>query len=233
MGDVLVERGVPREKIALAYNWVAPETMSDQPERHAARRSYGISDDEFVVTYAGTVGAAQGLRTLVLACAELRMDRHIRVMVAGDGIELSGLRQLARELSCSSISFLGRVSFAEMPAVYAASDIQLISLVDDPIFAVTMPSKMQSALAIGQPILVMAPGDAADVARRSGAGWSVRAGDFEGLAMAMREAARCAPSTLAEMGAAGRCYYEEHMSERVGSSRLDRALRDACKISRG
>lgn len=227
MRNVLVDRGVAPEKVSIVYNWATSQTTIDSSRRTDMRRRLGFSGREFVVTYAGTIGSAQGLSALIEACSILKSEPNIRILVAGTGIELSTLQRQASDSNCGNVIFLGRLEFGQMPALYAASDVQLVSLVAHPLFAVTMPSKVQTALAVGQPLIVMAPGDAADVIRQSGAGWVVPAGDAWRLAGAIREAANAGLGVLEDMGRAGNEYYEQYMSESVGSASLDRVLRAA------
>jgi hypothetical protein len=96
-----------------------------------------------------------------------------------------------------------------------------------------MPSKVQSILASAQPLIVVAPGDAADVAHRSGAGWAVAPGDPQSLAAAARTARATSADELAQMAKAGKAYYEETMSKDIGGHRLDLVLRDAAGRATG
>ncbi|WP_416954716.1 hypothetical protein ACNKF0_20960 [Nocardioides sp. T5] len=77
---------------------------------------------------------------------------------------------------------------SEMARLMHASDAQLVSLADRPLFAVTMPSKVQSILAAALPVVVVARGDAADVVTGAGAGVAVAPGDRQGLRDAVQQA---------------------------------------------
>lgn len=227
MRDVLVARGVAPDKISLVYNWSSDDETGGAVDRTSSRRQLGIAEDAFVVTYAGNHGAAQGLRAVIDAASSLRDDPAVQLVLAGDGTETQALAELAADRGLDNVVFTGRLPQSEMPALHAASDVQLVSLIEDELFAVTMPSKVQSILAAGKPLIVMAPGDAADVVRHAGAGWAVRPGDVAALTAAVLDARSRTPEQLAGMAESGRDYYQRTMSRDVGGPRLDLIVRNA------
>ncbi len=125
--------------------------------------------------------------------------------------------------------FLGPQPVERMASLMAVSDVQLVSLKDLPLFHHTLPSKLQAAMACAKPVIVSAPGDAADLVRRSKAGIAVAPGDPRELALAMRRMYRHDARTLTAMGRAGRQFYLNNMSSQVGSTMLASLVRDAVK----
>ena len=69
-----------------------------------------------------------------------------------------------------------------MPSFFAGADALLATLRSEPIFAMTIPGKIQSYLAVGRPILAMLDGEGADLIARNEAGLVCGAGDSFGLA---------------------------------------------------
>lgn len=230
MADLLKSRGIPAEKISLVYNWVDDAASSDiKIDQPNARLALDIPEDKFVITYAGTHGAAQGLATVVDAAKLLRHHSGITFLMVGAGIELEKLKRRAQDAQCDNIRFIGQVDRSRMPGIQAASDVQLASLVADELFEHTMPSKIQSILAAGRPLIVMVPGDAAEVTKRSGAGWVVAPGDAEQLASTVLEARSTSTQDLVKMGESGLNFYRKHMSRSIGATRLDSILRTAAR----
>jgi glycosyltransferase involved in cell wall biosynthesis len=84
-----------------------------------------------------------------------------------------------------TVLLLGRHPVETMPAFFRQADAMLVSLKDEPIFAMTIPGKIQSYLAAGTPIIAMLNGEGAEVVERARAGLTCRAGDAEGLAAAV------------------------------------------------
>ena len=218
MKTLLMSRGVPEQKIDVVYNWVDEQLFRPTPTQ--ARE-----DGRFEVMYAGSIGKVQGLDVAVRALAQLRPEEDVRLRLIGSGGEVSALQRLAQELGVSDrVSFEGPRSVGEMSEVMATAHVQLVCLKDDPLFHLTMPSKIQAILATGRPVITCAPGDAAALTTASGAGWAVAPGDASGLAEAIREARSLTPHQLDELGKAGHVYYQERLSAKVGSELLEAAL---------
>ena len=221
VGAVLAERGVPADKLAYAPMW-ADESLY-RPRAAPAPRPHGLADDRIALVYAGTLGRAQGLEPLIRACAEVR-DLPLTCLVAGSGVDEERLRGLARDLDTSNVEFLGRLPASDMPDLMAAGDLNYISLNDDPLAAVTMPSKVQAVMASGKAILASLTGDAAGVVHEADAGWVTRPGDVAGLVASLRSVVAAGREELAHRGARARAYYEREFSRSRGTDRIEALL---------
>jgi colanic acid biosynthesis glycosyl transferase WcaI len=228
MVDLLASRGVPKDKISLIYNWIEADHAT-APAESTLRHQLGLSSDDFVVMYAGNHGAAQALDSAVDAFALIPESERCHLVMVGDGIEKRRLRQQAERTCPGRVHFLSPQPRASMAGIMAAADVHLVSLADEPLFAVTMPSKVQSILSAGQPLLVASNGDAAKVAAESGAGLSAGAEDPQGLADAVQRFRKLPVGERRVMGMRGRKFYESHMSEKVGARQLVDVL-GACAV---
>jgi glycosyltransferase involved in cell wall biosynthesis len=226
MRDLLVERGVPAEKVSVVYNWVDEEVMKPAAPDADLRMRLGLTD-EFLLMYGGNHGAAQALDVIVRAMAELRDLPDVQLVLVGDGIQKAALRSLVDELGLTTVHFLDPVAAERMPALMAAADLQLVSLADEALFRITLPSKVQSILACSNPVLACAPGDTAGVVEVAGAGFTTPPGDPVALARTIRQAHGTPRESLREMGRAGRAYYESNLSEAINAGALVELLRGA------
>ena len=229
MVDLLVARGVSATKIKLAHNWVAPVRSAAGPEPMHLRETLGLSSDRFLVMYAGNHGAAQALESAVQGFAEIPPEEECHLVLVGEGVEKRSLIRLAEQRCPDRVHFLPPQPAKEMAALMAQADAQLVSLASGSVFARTTPSKLQSILAAGQPVLVCADGDAARLVRDAEAGVCVPSEDARGLATAVQRLRRLTSSELDAMGAHGQDYYERTMSESVGAASLMQALHDAVR----
>ncbi|WP_226344413.1 glycosyltransferase family 4 protein [Agilicoccus flavus] len=223
VGDVLRSRGVPDRKLAYAPMWADETTFRPPgPQTETAglawRRSLGVPDDAVLLLYAGALGAAQGLDTLVRAAARVD-DPRLRVVVAGSGTHEDELRSLSRSLGRSSrgagrapAEFVGRVPTSLMPTLLAGADAGYVGLSPGPGAEVTMPSKTQATMAASRALVVCADGDVRDVVADSGAGWSAPAADVDGLSGILRALCDGGRAPLRSRGRAARRYYEETFS---------------------
>lgn len=137
--------------------------------------------DGFVdLMFAGNVGAAQSVDTIVRAAALCRDIPNLRWHVVGDGIALDECKKLAEELSAPVI-FHGRQPSSEMPRYYAMADAMLVTMKKDPVISLTLPGKVQSYMAAGKPIIGAIDGEARRVIDESMSGMCTNSENVEGL----------------------------------------------------
>lgn len=232
MVDLLVSRGVPRRKLSVVHNWAPDEDPTPEvpaSERDALRRSWGATAGDFVLMYAGNHGHAQALDPIVEAFVELGQASGCHLVMVGDGVVKAALRERSR--GTANIHFLDPVPSEVMAELRTGADAQLVSLADAPLFAVTMPSKVQAILASGQPLLVSARGDAAAAVEQAGAGVAVVPGDTSGVREAVLRLAGASTDDRAAMGRRGREWYLSEMSREVGTRALKGLLARAARSS--
>ncbi|WP_134768405.1 glycosyltransferase family 4 protein [Nocardioides sp. 1609] len=233
MIDLLGSRGVPDDKLSLVYNWLPDAELAvadDDSATEGLRVRLGIPPAESVFLYAGNHGKAQALEPLVDAFVE-QVTEPSHLVLIGSGVSKADL--VARASGSDRVHFLDPVSRAEAARLTASSDFHVVSLADEPLFAVTMPSKVQSGLAAGRPMLVVSRGDCAELVSTGGAGRDAQPGSRTAIASAVVELAAQDPEERADMGRRGRELYGRLMAREVGSARLAELLRSASSKPRG
>ncbi|QCX26475.1 glycosyltransferase family 4 protein [Nocardioides jishulii] len=229
VGEILAQRGVSRDKLAYAPMW-ADESIH-QRACSPDQRGHGLGQDTIALVYAGTLGGAQDLDTLVRACGRVT-DLDLRCLIAGSGTEEERLRRLADEVGASNVSFLGRIGMEEMKDLNADSDVHYVGLNDHPLAHITMPSKIQAILAAGRPIVGALGGDAAAAVRDSG-GRTVTSGDVDGLVTELRAMVADGRQELVRLQQEAHAYYEQTFSFAGGVDRVEALLTAAAGSRRG
>jgi glycosyltransferase involved in cell wall biosynthesis len=188
----------------------------------SARGRLGVSEDDFLVTFAGMHGIAQGLPAVLDSAALLNGNAHLAFV--GDGPMKDRLVSDARERNLVNVSFHQQVPLEEMPAILAASDVLLVPLASHPTFTQFVPSKMIDSMASGRPVVLSASGESARILQSARAGLAIPPEDPAALAEAVhwlannREEAR-------EMGERGREFARKRMRS-IQSERLEQVLLD-------
>lgn len=140
----------------------------------------------FNVMFAGNIGDAQDFPAILAAANRLRAHLHIRWLILGDGRKARWVADEITRLQLQDcVVMLGQHPLERMPSFFKHANALLVSLKDAPIFAMTIPGKLQSYLAAGIPVVAMLNGEGADVVSRAGAGLTCAAGDDAGLAAAV------------------------------------------------
>ena len=119
---------------------------------------------------------------------------------------------------------LGRFPVERMPSFFSGADALLVSLKAEPIFALTIPGKVQSYLAAGRPILGMLDGEGARVLEESGAGLVAPSGDAQALARHAIALAGLDGARRAAMGMRGQEYCAAHFKRSSLMTQLERWL---------
>lgn len=218
---LLVERGVPPEKISVHYNWT-----HESPDEGTDPTPPGFeTGDRFRVLFAGNIGAAQGIDTVLDAAAlTLAIDPGVEFHLLGTGIEVERLKERVAVESLTNVSFSPRVSTKSVRAYFAAADALLVNLRRDELFRITIPSKTQAYLYAGRPIVMACDGDAADMVVEADAGVTCDPGDPQALCGAVLSLRRESRERLEQIGRNGRRFYDENLSFEKAMVRFDDLL---------
>ncbi|HNX05155.1 MAG TPA: glycosyltransferase family 4 protein, partial [Opitutales bacterium] len=162
----------------------------------------------FRVVYAGNVGPVQGLENAVLAAGLLR-DDGVELAIAGDGLELARLKALAAEKGIANVQFTGRLPLEAMPELFARADALLVMLKTDALSRISIPSKLQSYLQSGKPVVAAIAGETAELVVEKGFGVACDPTSPEAVAQAVRSLVRMTGGERLAMGERARAVFRE------------------------
>lgn len=167
-------------------------------------------EEGFSVVFAGNVGVGQAVEVIVEAAILLKGHSDIRFVVFGQGSRWDWMCEQVQQHGLTNLHLPGRFPLETMPGLMAKASALLVSLADQPIFAATVPNKVQAYMAAGRPILACLNGEGARLVDDAKAGITVPAEDAQGLARAVLRLYEMPPEERAAMGTNGRRYFKEH-----------------------
>ena len=212
----LIHRGARGDRIRVVYNW-APQELS------VARVKNEKSHNQFRILYAGNLGTVQALDVIIDAAILLQDLRpEVVFSIIGRGTDEERLRKRATHLS--NVEFLGWIAPAGLVPHYENSDALLLHLSDNPLFRMTIPSKLQQYLQIGRPILCGVPGDASDLVEESRAGVSFTSCSPSDLVRAVGELLALTQTELDAMGKRGSEFYRLRLDMAQGLREIEQHL---------
>lgn len=212
--DRVKAHGVEESRINYWPQWAEDHYQIIPKEKVA------VSHDEmpvgFCIMFAGNIGAAQGFETIIEAADQLKNHPAIHWVILGDGRMKPWVEEQIRLRKLeNTVHLLGRHPMEMMSHYFALADVLLVSLKKDPIFALTIPAKVQSYMACGRPILACLDGAGALVVEEAEAGVSCPADNHELLVEAVLKMFNLTDSQRKEMGLRGRTYFEKHFARNI------------------
>lgn len=181
--------------------------------------------DQFIdVMFAGNVGVAQSVDT-ILEAAKLTADiTSLRWHIVGDGSELEKLETKMK--GCENMIFHGRKPLEEMPRYYAMADAMLVTMQKDPIISLTLPGKLQTYMAAGKVIIGAVDGEARKIIDEAKCGFCSEAENAEALANNIRIFIQS--NHKEEMCLNSRKFYEDHFEKGYFMNQLEQLLKGNC-----
>jgi len=219
----LIERGVPETKLTVVKNWCDESNIAPRQSSYELAASLGMKG-RFNVVFAGNMGKAQGLDTLLEAANLLRDKQDIHFVCVGGGTERTRLMELARSRGLANVRFLDRRPMHEIADILSLADGLLVHLEDHPLFRITIPSKTQAYMRMGKPILMGVMGDAAEIVATSRAGICFHPSDPVAMTDAVLRLFQTSPEERRAMGARARRAYDQEMSLEVGVAHIEKVL---------
>jgi len=177
------------------------------------------------VMHSGNVGMSQGLDRLVAAAAELRALPEVLVAIVGEGSAKAALQEDVAHRGLENVVFLPYQPKEELSDSLGAADVHVVGL-QEGLAGYVVPSKVYGILAAGKP-LIAAVEDGAEPARvvaEERCGVSVRPGDTQALAQAIRELSALSVDERQAMGLRGRTALEERYGRERASAAYERLL---------
>ena len=210
---LLIKRGVSAKKIDIIYNWCEEDAL----RKVAATDLVNLGENKFNIVFAGNMGKAQALDTILQVAEKLQVIKpQIQFVFVGAGLEVETLSATVEKKQLNNVLFLPRMPLNKIGTVLYAADVLLVHLQDDPLFSITIPSKTQAYLYVGKPILMAVQGDAAEIILQADAGCVALPEDVEGIASAVVKLGELSSTELKLMGSRGFDYYENNMSFTIG-----------------
>jgi len=177
----------------------------------------------FKIIFAGNIGESQDFETII-ECARIvaMINPTIKWIILGDGRKKGFVEEKIKELNLTNqIFLLGSFPVEQMPHYFSCADCLLVSLKRDYIFSLTIPSKIQSYLACGKPILASLDGEGGRILKEAKAGLVSEAQNPQMLAAKVLEMANLQSHELANMGENSRLYFNANFERELLLNRLE------------
>jgi glycosyltransferase involved in cell wall biosynthesis len=180
----------------------------------------------FKIIFAGNIGESQSFDTLLFTAKILKQENKLVYwLILGDGRMKDYVKTKITEFGLEdNFLLLGNYPSDKMPDYFSCADVLIVSLKKDPIFSLTIPSKVQSYMACGKPIIASLDGEGARIIEEAKAGFISEAEDAFALKDSISKAMALSPSELLQLGINARNYFENEFERSQLIDRLELIL---------
>ena len=186
-----------------------------------------IPDSYVDLMFAGNVGVAQSLETIIGVAVKVRDIDNLRWHVVGDGTALEEIKRSAKEHNLDNVIFYGRQPLNNMAKFYSKADAMLVTLKKDERLSMTVPGKVQTCLSAGKPIIAAIDGAGAEIIESASCGYCSPAEDIDAMAENVRRF--CLDSDKEKLAVNARKFYEENFTKNEFFKKLELFLEENSK----
>ena len=223
---------VTRDKITHISNGIDLEEFDQLAREHAGRVAEMLAGyrDKFLVAYAGALGRANQMDTIIESAQELTRSGQgdVHFLICGQGPEGPRLKKKVATMGLKNVEFMGLQPYALIPALLRRCDVNVVAMQDIPLYRYGISlNKLFSYFASSKPI-VFSGRVVNDMVKEAGAGISVDPEDPKAIAQAIATL-RDDRDLAEEMGRRGRRYVEDYYSISLLTDKLEEIVRRCLK----
>ena len=203
-------------------NWVDEHYIRPLPKTESLRDELGISQQDRVILYSGSLGEKQGLELIIESARRFAAQPTVKFLIFGSGGGKDRLEALVHDYQLTNVRFYPLQPYEKLSALLATADVHLV-LQKKSASDLVLPSKLTSILAAGGCALVSAvPGTTLyDVIHEHQMGFLIEPESADALIQGI---SRALDANLQSYRQNARRYAEEYLSKEVVLSRFAHQL---------
>ena len=183
-----------------------------------------INNKKFDLLFAGNIGPAQSVETIVEAANLLKNEKDIVFHIVGDGLNKKNCEELANKYKLNNIIFYGYHKVEDMKQYYELADAFLITMVDNEVVNSTLPAKVQSYMLAGKPIIGAISGEVKTVIKEAECGLCCDSLDYKQLAKIIKEAYKS--KNLKKWGQNSYNYYKSNFEKEICLDNIEKTFKN-------
>lgn len=206
----MMSRGMPPGKFVWVPNGFCLSEANIQAPLSEAVEGL-IPNDKFVVGYAGTLGVANALQSLLEAAKTLKDEKNIAFVIVGHGKQKEELQEFSDKHALKNVIFINSVPKSQIQALLSRFDASYIGLLNEPLFRFGVsPNKLFDYLYAGKPIIYAIDSGHYHPILDANAGFEIPPEDPAAIVEAIWKLLALSIDDREKMGLAGKAYVMEH-----------------------
>lgn len=228
--QLLLEKGVPEEKIVVVYNWVDQnQVVHVDSKDNKLISQYGIDPEKFYIEYSGNIGLTQNMDMLLEVMKELKVTHlDIGLILVGEGAYKKQVEDIVKRDALSNVTMLPFQSYEDISHVFSLGDVGLI--ISKPgVGANSVPSKTWSIMSASRPVLAnFDENEIKSILIEKKCGIFTKAGDKEAFKSAIISLYENREKAI-EMGKNGRQFVMDNLTREVGTKKYVEVIKSVVK----
>lgn len=149
----IIKKGVPKEKVILIRNWVDTKKVKPISENNnKLLKELNLSPKKSYIVYAGNLGKAQGIRTIIETAKLLIDNKNIMFLIFGEGTEKDKIQKYIEQLKLTNIKLFPLMPSSRISEVYSIGKFCIVTCKKGS-GKNAFPSKTSAILSTGTPII--------------------------------------------------------------------------------
>lgn len=185
-------------------------------------------NDIFDLVFAGNIGPAQSVETIIEAANILKNNKKIMFHIIGDGLNYSNCIKLKEKYKLTNVKFYGYHNVNDMPKYYKKADAFLITMVNNEVVNNTLPAKVQSYMVAGKPIIGAISGEVKKVIEEANCGLCCESLDYRALSKIILRASKN-KDILQKWSKNSKEYYEKNFKKNICMDNLEKLFSQLIK----
>ena len=221
MGRRLERKHAVGDRLVVVPPWAEEDApVQVAPEANPFRAAHGLVGKR-VIMYAGTLGLANPVHTLLAAAERFEHEPGLVFLFVGGGAGMSEVKSRNRP----NVRWVPYQPFDQLNYSMSAGDVHVVSL-GDSMAGIVHPCKVYGAMARARPILYLGPSEShvTEMMDEASFGWQVRHGDVDGAIEVIRTILEAEPASLERMGDRGRTLIEGKRTRHISCGRVCDAI---------
>ncbi len=179
-----------------------------------------IFKNKFNFLFAGNMGKAQSLTTILNTAKLLEKESNISFIFIGEGSQKRFLKKEVFRKKLKNVIFVDQKPPHLMPYFFKKASALLVTLSDNEVLNLTLPSKIQAYLSSQMPIIAAINGTSADILLESGAALVSPAEDSYALRDSIIKFIKLSDQKKKIMSKNGKIYFDKNFSQEVIINKL-------------
>jgi glycosyltransferase involved in cell wall biosynthesis len=169
--EYLVDMGIKEDKIIIIENgFNFDSSLKPNKSIEAIKEKYNITNNNFTVSYIGTIGMSHGIKIIVDAA---QLIKDVNFLIVGEGAQKKSLQKIVKVKKITNILFIDNIDWQEIVNINQIVSVNLIHLRNLDLFKTVIPSKIFESMALKKPILAGLIGESLDIIKQSRSGLEV------------------------------------------------------------